>query len=137
MLSIDCEAIQLFKNSVGNAVFPDIWKKSSIIPIQKVANRSLTGHEQIINRSLTIIDQCLFYKFVATLLSNSVFQFLHDNNLSSHQSGFRPLDSRKYHLLSIVMIFMHHLIITHLLNLEVYFWIYQKLLIGFDWGPNL
>lgn len=76
-IKLCCQSIvKLFSYSKILLVIPDIWKKSSIIPIQKVANRSLTGHEQIINRSLTIIDQCLFYKFVATLLSNSVFQFL-------------------------------------------------------------
>ena len=59
--------------------------------------------QQIINRSLAIIEQYLFYKFVAKFVAKIAFQFLHDNNLlSPHQSGFRAWDSREYHLFSIV-----------------------------------
>ena len=50
----------IFKNCIDNGIFPDIWKKSNIIPV----------HKKVINRSLIIIDLFLFYQFVEKFSKN-------------------------------------------------------------------
>ena len=87
----------IFKNCIDNGIFPDIWKKSNIIPVHK------KGDKQIIDnyRPVSLLPIC--GKIFEKLLFNSIFKFLDDNNLlSSNQSGFRPSDSCEYQLLSIV-----------------------------------
>ena len=59
------------------------------------------------NRLLIIMDLFLFYRSVARslkkILFNSVYEFFEDHDLLCvHQSSFRPLDSCKYQLISIV-----------------------------------
>ena len=45
----------------------------------------------------------VFPKILERLIFNSLFEFLHENNLlNENQSGFRPSDSCEYQLLSIV-----------------------------------
>ena len=110
----------IFKNCIDNGIFPDIWKKSNIIPAHK------KGDKQIIHnyRPVFLLPICV-----------KIFEkkILDDNNLlSSNQSEFRPSDSCEYQLLSTsinFMIFMHHLTVVHLLRLELYFWTYPKHLI--------
>ena len=84
----------IFKNCIDNGIFPDIWKKSNIIPVHK------KGDKQIIDnyRPVSLLPIC--GKIFKKLLFNSIFKFLDDNNhLSSNQSGFRPSDSHEYQLL--------------------------------------
>ena len=87
----------IFKNCIENGIFPDIWKKSNIVPVHK------KGDKQIIDnyRPVSLLPIC--GKFFQKLQFNSIFKFLDDNNLlSSNQSGFTPSDSCEYQLLSIV-----------------------------------
>ena len=87
----------IFKNCIDNGIFPDIWKKSNIIPVHK------KGDKQIIDnyRPVSLLPIC--GKIFKKLLFNSIFKFLDDNNLlSSNQSGFRPSDSCEYQRLSVV-----------------------------------
>ena len=87
----------IFKNCIDNGNFPDIWKKSNIIPVHKKGDKQITDNYRPV--SLLPIRGKIFEK----LLFNSIFKFLDDNNLlSSNQSGFRPSDSCEYQLLSIV-----------------------------------
>ena len=87
----------IFKNCIDNGIFPDIWKKSNIIPVHKKGDKQITDNYRPV--SLLPIRGKIFEK----LLFNSIFKFLDDNNLlSSNQSGFRPSDSCEYQLLSIV-----------------------------------
>ena len=114
----------IFKNCIDNGIFPDIWKKSNIIPVHK------KGDKQIIDnhRPVSLLPIC--GKIFKKLLFNSIFKFLDNNNLlSSNQSGFRPSDSCEYQLLSIVHDISESLTVVHPLRLEVYFWTYPKHLI--------
>ena len=87
----------IFKNCIDNGVFPDIWKKSNIIPIHKKGDKQITDNY----RPVSLLPIC--GKIFEKLLFNSTFKFLDDNNLlSSNQSGFRPSDSCEYQLLSVV-----------------------------------
>ena len=77
----------IFKNCIDNGIFPDIWKKSNIIPIHKKGDKQITDNY----RPVSLLPIC--GKIFEKLLFNSTFKFLDDNNLSSNQSGVRPLDS--------------------------------------------
>ena len=86
----------IFKNCIDNGIFPDIWKKSNIIPVHKKEDK------QIIDtyRPVSLLPIC--GKIFEKLLFNSMFKFVDDDNLfRSNQSGFRPSDSCEYQLLSI------------------------------------
>ena len=111
----------ILKNFIDNGVFPDIWKKSNIIPVHK------KGDKQIIDkyRPVSLLPIC--GKIFEKLLCNSIFKFLDDNNLlHSNQSGFRPSDSCEHRLLSKVHDIYASFDCCHLLRLQVYFWTYTK-----------
>ena len=77
--------------------FPDIWKRSNIIPIHKKVDR------QIVDNYRKVFLLPIFEKSLEKLLFNSIMDFLEENNLlNSSQSGFRPNDSCGSQLLSIV-----------------------------------
>ena len=85
------------KNCIDTGVFPDIWKKSNIVPVYK------RGDKQIIDNYRPISLLCICGKIFEKILFNSIYDFLEENNLlCEHQSGFRPSDSCEYQLLSIV-----------------------------------
>ena len=87
----------IFKNCINDGIFPDIWKKSNIIPVHKKRDKQVIDHY----RPVSLLPIC--NKIFQKLLVTSIFKFLDDNNLlSSNQSGFRPSDSCDYQLLSIV-----------------------------------
>ena len=50
----------IFKNCIDNGTFPDIWKKSNIIPV----------HKKVTNRSGISIDLFLSYQFVEKFSKN-------------------------------------------------------------------
>ena len=107
----------IFNNCVDTGTFPDIWKRSKIIPVHK------KGDKQIVDNYRPVSLFPIFGKIFEELLFNSIMDFLEESNLlNSNQSGFRLNDSCESRLLSIViMIFIHHSIATHQLKLEVYF----------------
>ena len=111
------------KNCIDNGIFPDIWKKSNIIPVHNKGDKQIIDNYRPV--SLLLIHGKIFKK----LLFNSIFKFFDDNLLSSNQSGFRPPDSCEYQYFQYSMIFIHHLTVVHLLGLEVCFWTYPKHLI--------
>ena len=87
----------IYKNCIDTGVFPDIWKKSNIVPVYK------RGDKQIIDnyRPISLLPIC--GKILEKNLLNSIYKFFEENNLlCEHQSGFRPSDSCGHQLLSIV-----------------------------------
>ena len=86
----------IFKNCIDNSIFPDIWKKSNVIPVHK------KGVKQIIDNFKPVSLLSICGKIFEKLLFSSKFKFLDDNNVSSNQPGFRPSNSCEYQLLSIV-----------------------------------
>ena len=83
----------IYHNCLNTGTFPDIWKKSNIVPVHK------KGDKQVVNnyRPVSLLPVC--GKILERLVFNSIFDFL-DNN-SAIQSGFRPSDSCESQLLSI------------------------------------
>ena len=113
--------LSILLKMIDNGIFPDIWKKSNIIPVHK------KGDKQIIDnyRHVSLLPIC--GKIFEKLLCNSIFKFLDDNNLlRSNQSGFRPSDSCEHQLLSNVHDIYASFDCCHLLRLQVNFWTYTK-----------
>ena len=86
----------IFKNCIDTGTFPDIWKRSNIIPVHK------KGDKQIVDNYRPVSLLPIFGKILEKLLFNSIMDFLEENNLlNSNQSGFRSNDSCESQLLSI------------------------------------
>ena len=86
----------IYQNCLNTGTFPDIWKKSNIVPVHK------KGDKQIVNnyRPVSLLPVC--GKILERLVFNSIFDFLDNNSLlSANQSGFRSSDSCESQLLSI------------------------------------
>ena len=61
------------------------------------------GDKQVVENYRPVSLIPIFGKILERLIFNSLFEFLHENNLlNENQSGFRPSDSCEYQLLSIV-----------------------------------
>ena len=86
----------IFTNCLETCTFPDLWKKSNIIPIHKKNDK-----QNIKNyRPVSLLP--IFGKIFERLIFNNIFKFLELHQLlSEKQSGFRPNDSCVYQLLSI------------------------------------
>ena len=86
----------LFKNSLKLSYYPDIWKKSNIIPDHKMNDKQLVNNYQPI--SLLPI----FGKIFEKIIFNRIYDFLlKEELLNPNQSGFRPSDSCINQLLAI------------------------------------
>ena len=88
--------ILLFENSIKSSYYPDIWKKSNIIPVHKKNDKKLVNNYRPI--SLLPIFGTIFEK----IIFNRIYNFLSEENLlNNNQSGFHPSDSCVNQLLSI------------------------------------
>ena len=99
----------IYKNCINSGVFPDIWKKSHIIPIYKKIDKHCINKYRPVSL-LPIcgrIFECIHY--------NPLFIYLENNNLLM---GFRPNDS--------CIAFIQTSIITHHLKFKEIFSISQK-----------
>ena len=80
--------IILFQNSVKSPHYPDIWKKSNIIPVHNKNDKQLIQNYQPI--SLLPI----FCKIFEKVAFNRIYNFLlNERLLNPNKSGFRPSDS--------------------------------------------
>ena len=87
----------IFKNCIDTGTFPDIWKRSDIIPVHK------KGDKQIVDNYRPVSLLPIFGKILEKPLFNSIMDFLEENNLlNSNQSGFMLNDSCESQPLSIV-----------------------------------
>ena len=88
--------IVLFENSTKSSYYPDIWKKSNIIPVHK------KNDKQLVNNYRPISLLPIFGKIFEKIIFNRTYNFISEENLLNHnQSGFRPSDSGVNQLLSI------------------------------------
>ena len=88
--------ILLFENSIKSSYYPDIWKKSNIIPVHK------KNDKQLVNNYRPISLLPIFGKIFEKIIFNRIYNFLSEENLlNNNQSGFRPSDSCVNQLLSI------------------------------------
>ena len=87
----------IYENCINSGIFPNIWQKSNVVLIHKKSDKQFVDNY----RPVSLLP--IFGKILERLIFNSLFEFLHENNLlNENQSGFRPSDSCEYQLLSIV-----------------------------------
>ena len=85
-----------FENSTKSSYYPDIWKKSNIVPVHKKNDKQLVTNYRPISLLL------IFGKIFEKIIFNRICNFLSEKNLLNHnQSGFRSSDSCVNQLLSI------------------------------------
>ena len=65
----------IYKNCIDTGVFPDIWKKSNIVPVYK------RGDKQIIDNYIPIYLLPICGKILEKILLNLIYEFLEENNL--------------------------------------------------------
>ena len=76
--------------------FPDIWKRSNIVPIHKKNDKQLVENY----RPISVLP--IFGKVVEKVIFNKIYQsLLEERLLNLNQSGFRPSDSCINQLLAI------------------------------------
>ena len=88
--------IILFQNSITSTHYPDIWKRSNIIPVHK------KNEKQLIQNYRPISLLPIFGKIFEKVVFNRIYNFLLNGRLlNPNQSGFRPSDSCINQLLAI------------------------------------
>ena len=88
--------ILLFKKSSQSSCYPDIWKRSNIIPAHK------NNDKQLVNNYLPISLLPICDKNVGKIIFSKIFNFsLEEGLLNPNQSGFRLGDSCINQLLAI------------------------------------
>ena len=88
--------ILLFENSTKSSCYPDIWKRSNIIPVHKESDK------QLVNNYRPISLMPIFGKIFEKIIFNKIYSFLWEEKLlNPNQSGFRPSDSCINQLLAI------------------------------------
>ena len=88
--------IILFGNSTKSSCYPDIWKRSNIIPVHK------KNGKQLVKNYWQISLSPIFGKIFEKIIFNKIYNFLLDEKLlNPNQSGFRPSDSCINQLLAI------------------------------------
>ena len=88
--------ILLFKNSTKSSCYPDIWKRSNIIPVH------IKNDKQLVNNYRPISLLPIFGKIFEKIIFNKIYSFLLEEKLlNPNQSGFRPPDSCINQLLAI------------------------------------
>ena len=86
----------LFKNSTKSSCYPDIWKRSNIIPVHKKKDKQLVNNY----RPISLLP--IFGKIIEKNIVNKIFSFLLEEKLlNPNQSGFRTSDSFINQLLAI------------------------------------
>ena len=86
----------LFKNSTSTCCYPDIWKKSHIIPAHKKNDKRLVNNY----RPISLLP--IFGKIFEKIIFNRIYDFLlNEELLNPNQSDFRPSDSCINQLLAI------------------------------------
>ena len=88
--------ILLFENSIKDSCYPDIWKRSNIIPVHKKNDKGFVNTY----RPISLLP--IFGKILEKIMFNRVYKFLLEERLlNPNQSGFRPSDSCINQLLAI------------------------------------
>ena len=88
--------IILFQNSVKYSYYPDIWKRSNIIPVHKKSDKQLVKNY----RPISLLP--IFGKIFEKIIFNKIYIFLLEERLlNQNQSGFRPSKSCVNQLLAI------------------------------------
>ena len=88
--------ILLFQNSANLFYFPNIWKKSNIIPVHKKNDKQLAENY----RRISLLP--IFGKTFEKIIFNKIYHLLLEERLlNPNQSGFRPSEACINQLLAI------------------------------------
>ena len=88
--------IILFENSIKSSCYPDIWKKSNVIPAHKKNDKRLVNNY----RPISLLP--IFGKIFEKIIFHRIYNFLlKEELLNPNQSGFRPSGSCINQLLAI------------------------------------
>ena len=87
--------IILFKNSTKSSHYPDIRKRSNIIPVHKKNDKQLVKNYQ----SISLLP--IFGKNFQKIIFNKIYFLMEEKLLNPNQSGFRPSNSCINQLLAI------------------------------------
>ena len=94
--------ILLFQNSTKLSYYPDIWKRSNIIPVHK------KNDKQLVKNYRPISPLTIFGKIFEKIIFNKIYHFLLEERLlNPNQSGFRPSASCINQLLAITHEIFH------------------------------
>ena len=86
----------IFKKSIRSSYYPDIWKKSNVIPVHKKNDKRLVNNY----RPISLFP--VFGKIFEKIIFNKIYNYLSKENLlNPNQSGFQPSDSCMNQLLAI------------------------------------
>ena len=89
-------SVILFQNSITSTHYPDIWKRSNIIPVHKKNDKQLIQNY----RPISLLP--IFGKIFEKVVFNRNYHFLlNEKPLNPNQSGFRPSNSCINQLLAI------------------------------------
>ena len=94
-------SLKVFKSMINEGVFPDDWKKSNVVPINKKESKNLIKNY----RTVSLLP--IFRKTFERLVFNTLFNFFLKNKL------FTPCQSRFYNYYQSHMKFIKMWIITH------------------------
>ena len=87
----------IYKNCIDSGIFPNIRKRSHIIPTYKKNDKHIINNY----RPVSLLPIC--GKILERIICNPVFLYLENNKLlTPHQSVFCPNDSCIYQIISIV-----------------------------------
>ena len=86
-----------FEHSLKKGKFPEIWKKTNVVPVHKEEDKMFVKNY----RSISLLP--IFGKMFESVIYNSLFNCLQINTpFAPSQSGFLPGDSCIAQLLSII-----------------------------------
>ena len=87
----------IFEQSLKKKKFPEVWKKTNIVPVHKKEDKNLIKN----NFRVSLLP--IFSKIYERVIDNALFIYFKDNKLfTPSQSGFLPGDSCIAQLLSII-----------------------------------
>ena len=116
----------IFRNYLKAGYFPAVWKKASVVPVDKKRNKQILNNYRPV--SLLLIWNKLFEK----IIFDTIFQYLMVNKLlNPNQSGFIRGGFCIHQLISITREIYISFDINPSLEVGSVFWIYLKLLIEY------
>ena len=88
--------VLVFGNSTNSSYYPDIWKRSNIIPVHKKTDKQLVKSY----RPISLLR--IFGKVFEKIIFRKIYKFLWKKRLlKPDRSGFRPSDSCINQLISL------------------------------------
>ena len=82
----------IYKNCINSGVFPNILKESNVVSVHK------KGDKQVVENYRPASLLPVFGKILERLIFNSLFEFLHENNLLKGYLCYKTITSQNVSL---------------------------------------